>query len=140
MGQFSFPRLIVVPLSAACPGLPWVFPGVSQRKITAAGDLLESGNQEQIAASHEIDDSFSSPTLGIWPGEGFYLPDPCELTFFVFFLFLAFFGSLSFSVFLLSYLFHFLFSVEFLVFLGFIFSSIFHLFSLSFRFLFHHPH
>merc|ERR1711948_10189 len=20
-------------------------------------------------------------TLGIWPGEGFYLPDPCELTF-----------------------------------------------------------
>merc|ERR1712222_222938 len=23
----------------------------------------------------------SSPTLGIWPGEGFYLPDPCELTF-----------------------------------------------------------
>merc|ERR1712183_640691 len=26
-------------------------------------------------------DSLSSPTLGIWPGEGFYLPDPCELTF-----------------------------------------------------------
>merc|ERR1712141_758135 len=25
--------------------------------------------------------SISSPTLGIWPGEGFYLPDPCELTF-----------------------------------------------------------
>merc|ERR1712193_597210 len=25
--------------------------------------------------------SFSSPTLGIWPGEGFYIPDPCELTF-----------------------------------------------------------
>mmetsp|Transcript_12084 Transcript_12084/g.24440 ORF Transcript_12084/g.24440 Transcript_12084/m.24440 type:complete len:191 (+) Transcript_12084:208-780(+) len=25
--------------------------------------------------------SFSSPTLGSWPGEGFYLPDPCELTF-----------------------------------------------------------
>merc|ERR1712179_884830 len=25
--------------------------------------------------------SFSSPTLGVWPGEGFYLPDPCELTF-----------------------------------------------------------
>merc|ERR1712186_72328 len=24
--------------------------------------------------------SLSSPTLGIWPGEGFYLPDPCELT------------------------------------------------------------
>merc|ERR1712217_106451 len=23
----------------------------------------------------------SSPTSGIWPGEGFYLPDPCELTF-----------------------------------------------------------
>merc|ERR1712099_82790 len=23
----------------------------------------------------------SSPTLGIWPGEAFYLPDPCELTF-----------------------------------------------------------
>merc|ERR1712190_530301 len=23
----------------------------------------------------------SSPTLGTWPGEGFYLPDPCELTF-----------------------------------------------------------
>merc|ERR1712127_465431 len=23
----------------------------------------------------------SSPTLGIWPGEGFCLPDPCELTF-----------------------------------------------------------
>merc|ERR1712157_63327 len=21
------------------------------------------------------------PTLGTWPGEGFYLPDPCELTF-----------------------------------------------------------
>merc|ERR1712183_1047679 len=25
--------------------------------------------------------SFSSPTLGIWPGEGFYVPDLCELTF-----------------------------------------------------------
>merc|ERR1712184_8258 len=25
--------------------------------------------------------SLSSPTLGIWPGGGFYLPDPCELTF-----------------------------------------------------------
>merc|ERR1712057_35116 len=25
--------------------------------------------------------SSSSPTLGIWPGEGFYVPDPCELTF-----------------------------------------------------------
>merc|ERR1712137_1485938 len=25
--------------------------------------------------------SLSSPTLWIWPGEGFYLPDPCELTF-----------------------------------------------------------
>merc|ERR1711992_211678 len=25
--------------------------------------------------------SLSSPTLGAWPGEGFYLPDPCELTF-----------------------------------------------------------
>merc|ERR1712194_543510 len=25
--------------------------------------------------------SLSSPTLGIWPGEGFYLPDPCKLTF-----------------------------------------------------------
>merc|ERR1712214_248715 len=25
--------------------------------------------------------SFSSPTLEIWPGEGFYVPDPCELTF-----------------------------------------------------------
>merc|ERR1712176_168742 len=25
--------------------------------------------------------SFSSPTLEIWPGEGFYIPDPCELTF-----------------------------------------------------------
>merc|ERR1712197_288928 len=25
--------------------------------------------------------SLSSPTLGIWPGEGFYLPDPCELAF-----------------------------------------------------------
>merc|ERR1712217_239465 len=25
--------------------------------------------------------SLSSPNLGIWPGEGFYLPDPCELTF-----------------------------------------------------------
>merc|ERR1711990_257551 len=25
--------------------------------------------------------SSSSPTLGIWPGEGFYIPDPCELTF-----------------------------------------------------------
>merc|ERR1711920_1202342 len=25
--------------------------------------------------------SLSSPTLGNWPGEGFYLPDPCELTF-----------------------------------------------------------
>merc|ERR1712194_293631 len=23
----------------------------------------------------------SSPTLGVWPGEGFYVPDPCELTF-----------------------------------------------------------
>merc|ERR1712232_286561 len=25
--------------------------------------------------------SLSSPTLGMWPGEVFYLPDPCELTF-----------------------------------------------------------
>merc|ERR1712203_781130 len=25
--------------------------------------------------------SLSSLALGIWPGEGFYLPDPCELTF-----------------------------------------------------------
>merc|ERR1712205_117639 len=25
--------------------------------------------------------SLSSPILGIWPGEGFYVPDPCELTF-----------------------------------------------------------
>merc|ERR1712187_551812 len=25
--------------------------------------------------------SLSSPSLGIWPGEGFYLPDPSELTF-----------------------------------------------------------
>merc|ERR1712040_23558 len=25
--------------------------------------------------------SLSSPTLNSWPGEGFYLPDPCELTF-----------------------------------------------------------
>merc|ERR1712078_749980 len=25
--------------------------------------------------------SLSSPTLEIWPGEGFYVPDPCELTF-----------------------------------------------------------
>merc|ERR1712084_98851 len=25
--------------------------------------------------------SLSSPTYGICPGEGFYLPDPCELTF-----------------------------------------------------------
>merc|ERR1712178_72159 len=25
--------------------------------------------------------SLSSPTLGTLPGEGFYLPDPCELTF-----------------------------------------------------------
>merc|ERR1711907_832824 len=22
-----------------------------------------------------------SPSLGVWPGEGFYVPDPCELTF-----------------------------------------------------------
>merc|ERR1711990_345111 len=25
--------------------------------------------------------SLSSPTLGVWPAEGFYVPDPCELTF-----------------------------------------------------------
>merc|ERR1712243_183582 len=25
--------------------------------------------------------SLSSATLGTWPGEGFYFPDPCELTF-----------------------------------------------------------
>merc|ERR1719346_945226 len=25
--------------------------------------------------------SLSSPSLGVWPGEGFYIPDPCELTF-----------------------------------------------------------
>merc|ERR1711862_147244 len=25
--------------------------------------------------------SLSSPSLGIWPGEGFYVPDTCELTF-----------------------------------------------------------
>merc|ERR1712124_226263 len=25
--------------------------------------------------------SLPSPSLGIWPGEGFYVPDPCELTF-----------------------------------------------------------
>ncbi len=24
--------------------------------------------------------SLSSPSLGDWPGEGFYVPDPCELT------------------------------------------------------------
>merc|ERR1712085_48804 len=23
----------------------------------------------------------SSPSLGVWPAEGFYVPDPCELTF-----------------------------------------------------------
>merc|ERR1712086_1174300 len=25
--------------------------------------------------------SLSSPSLGVWPGEGFYVPDLCELTF-----------------------------------------------------------
>merc|ERR1712124_246136 len=25
--------------------------------------------------------SLSSPSLGVWPNEGFYVPDPCELTF-----------------------------------------------------------
>merc|ERR1712151_1461122 len=25
--------------------------------------------------------SLSYPTLGVWPAEGFYVPDPCELTF-----------------------------------------------------------
>merc|ERR1712146_872215 len=25
--------------------------------------------------------SLSSPSLEFWPGEGFYVPDPCELTF-----------------------------------------------------------
>merc|ERR1711982_228308 len=25
--------------------------------------------------------SLSSPSLWVWPGEGFYIPDPCELTF-----------------------------------------------------------
>merc|ERR1712196_187115 len=25
--------------------------------------------------------SLSSPSLGVWPGESFYVPDPCELTF-----------------------------------------------------------
>merc|ERR1711975_196501 len=25
--------------------------------------------------------SLSSPSLGVWPGEGFYVPDPCELPF-----------------------------------------------------------
>merc|ERR1711904_84384 len=25
--------------------------------------------------------SLSSPSLGVWPGEAFYVPDPCELTF-----------------------------------------------------------
>merc|ERR1711862_442536 len=25
--------------------------------------------------------SLSSPSLEVWPGEGFYIPDPCELTF-----------------------------------------------------------
>jgi cytochrome c oxidase subunit 3 len=25
--------------------------------------------------------SISSPSLGVWPGESFYVPDPCELTF-----------------------------------------------------------
>merc|ERR1712223_1525369 len=25
--------------------------------------------------------SSSSPSLGVWPGEGFSVPDPCELTF-----------------------------------------------------------
>merc|ERR1712146_749690 len=25
--------------------------------------------------------SLSSPSLGVWAGEGFYVPDPCELTF-----------------------------------------------------------
>ena len=37
--------------------------------------------------------SLSSSTLGIWPGEGFYLPDPCELTF----GFLALLPSLHFA-------------------------------------------
>ena len=37
--------------------------------------------------------SLSSPTLGTWPGEGFYLPDPCELTFA--FLLICFSFSLS---------------------------------------------
>merc|ERR1711982_202533 len=25
--------------------------------------------------------SSASPSFGVWPGEGFYVPDPCELTF-----------------------------------------------------------
>merc|ERR1712206_8863 len=28
-----------------------------------------------------LEHSLSSPSLGVWPGEGFYVPDPCELTF-----------------------------------------------------------
>merc|ERR1712087_266747 len=32
--------------------------------------------------------SLSSPTLGICPGEGFYHPDPCELTFLIHFFYL----------------------------------------------------
>ena len=28
--------------------------------------------------------SLSSPTLGSWPGEGFYIPDPCDIMKFTF--------------------------------------------------------
>merc|ERR1712187_918689 len=42
------------------------------------GIRLFTGDQDFFLFSFH---SLSSPSLGIWTGEGFYLPDPCELTF-----------------------------------------------------------
>jgi len=34
-----------------------------------------------INISYSSPQTSASPSFGIWPGEGFYVPDPCELTF-----------------------------------------------------------
>merc|ERR1712113_1164792 len=48
--------------------------------IAFMGYVLPFGQMSFWGAT-VITNLLSSSTLGIWPGEGFYLPDPCELTF-----------------------------------------------------------
>merc|ERR1712184_88578 len=44
-------------------------------------DLLREINKKYEILLMVLFHSLSSPSLGICPGEGFYVPDPCELTF-----------------------------------------------------------